>query len=80
MVLFCLFLCQSFVPPYICAYYLCSVWVADGPPFEKELPTRLTICSLCNLTIFNFSYFPFFGFKGGIWALIAPVSGHCYFL
>ena len=23
-----------------------SVWVAEWPPFEKELPTRLTISSL----------------------------------
>ena len=29
------------------------------PPFGKELPTRLTIFSLCILTICNFSYFPF---------------------
>ena len=35
-----------------------SVWVAEWPPFWKELLTRLTICSLCNLTICNFSYFP----------------------
>ena len=28
-----------------------SVWVADWPAFEKELPTRLTICSICTLTI-----------------------------
>ena len=28
-----------------------SVWVAEWPPFEKKLFTRLTICSLCLLTI-----------------------------
>ena len=33
----------------------CSVWVAEWPPFGKELLTRLTICSLCSLTICNFS-------------------------
>ena len=38
---------------------LSLVWVIDWPPFGKELLTRLTICSLCILTIFNFSYFPF---------------------
>ena len=53
-----------------------SVWVAEGPSFEKELPTRLTISSLCSLTICSFSYFPFW-FEGGIWVLIASVAGHC---
>ena len=24
-----------------------SVWVAEWPPFGKELPTRLTICPFC---------------------------------
>ena len=36
-----------------------SVWVAEWLPFRKQLLTRLTICSLCILTICNFSYFPF---------------------
>ena len=36
-----------------------SVGVAEWPLFGKELLTRLTICSLCMLTICNFSYFPF---------------------
>ena len=36
-----------------------SVWVAEWPPPGKKLLTRLTICSLCILTICNFSYFPF---------------------
>ena len=36
-----------------------SVWVAEWQPFGKKLLTRLTICSLCLLTISNFSYFPF---------------------
>ena len=36
-----------------------SVWVAEWPPFGKELPTKLTICSHCILTVFNFGYFPF---------------------
>ena len=35
------------------------VWVAEWPSFEKVPPTRLTICSLCNLTICSLSYFPF---------------------
>ena len=28
-----------------------SVWVAEWPPFGKELSTRMTICSHCILTI-----------------------------
>ena len=36
-----------------------SVLVAEWPYFGKELLPRLTICSLCILTICNFSYFPF---------------------
>ena len=35
-----------------------SVRVAEWPAFGKELLTWLTICSLCILTICNFSYFP----------------------
>ena len=40
-----------------------SVSVAEWPPFGKKLLTRLTICSLCILTICNISYFPFW-FRG----------------
>ena len=36
-----------------------SVWIAEWPFFGNEMLTRLTICSLCILTICNFSYFPF---------------------
>ena len=32
-----------------------SVWVAEWPPFGKELSYRLTIYSLCILTVCNFS-------------------------
>ena len=35
------------------------VWIAEGPPFGKELLPLLTICYLCILTNCNFSYFPF---------------------
>ena len=38
--------------------------------------TRLTICSLCILTICIFSYFPF-GFEGWICVLIASIPGLC---
>ena len=34
---------------------LSSVYVAEWPPFGKELLTRLTICSLCIMSICNFS-------------------------
>ena len=43
----------------VCSYYLSSVLVAEWPYFEKELLPRLTICSLCILTLCNFSYFMF---------------------
>ena len=41
-----------------------SFWVAEWPPFWKELLTRLTR-SLCVLTICYFGYFPFW-FEGRI--------------
>ena len=53
-----------------------SVKVAGWPPFGKELPIRLAVCSHCILSIFNFSYFPF-GFDCGVWFLIGPVPDHC---
>ena len=36
-----------------------SVLVAGWPPYWKELLTRLDKCSLCVLTLCNFSCFPF---------------------
>ena len=36
----------------------CSIWVAEWPPFVKELRTLLIICTLCILTFCNFSCFP----------------------
>ena len=50
-----------------------SVWVAEWPPFGKELLTQFTICSLCIVTICNIS----FSFEGWIWVLTASVSGLC---
>ena len=41
--------------------------------------TRLTICSLCILTICDISYFPFW-FWGLIWVLTASVPGLCILL
>ena len=72
MVLCCLFCCQNFddVSSYVCFHYtFSSVWVADWPPFAKELPIRLVVCSHCILYICNFSYFPF-GFKSRVCFLL----------
>ena len=41
------------------SYYLRLVLVAEWLYFGKELFPRLTICSLCILTLCNFSYFLF---------------------
>ena len=61
MVLCCMFWCQSFVDvsPYVCLYHFSSVWVTEWPPFGKKLLTRLAMCTLCILTICNFSYLLF---------------------
>ena len=53
-----------------------SVWVAEWPPLGKYLLARLTICSLCILTICNLVIFRF-GFEGWIWVLVAQVPGLC---
>ena len=53
-----------------------SLWVAEWPPFWKELPIRFTICSLSISTTRDFSYFPF-GFEDGIWVLIAAIICQC---
>ena len=45
--------------PYVCSYYFSTGSVAMWSHFGKELLTRLTIYSLCILTICSFSYFPF---------------------
>ena len=39
-----------------------SIWVAQWPHFGKQLLTRLTICSLCILTICKCIYFLFWFF------------------
>ena len=44
----------------MCVHIICSsVLVAEWPYFGKELLPRLTIYSLCILTLCNFSNFPF---------------------
>ena len=44
--------------------------------FLGQLLTRLTVCSLCIMSICNLSYFPFC-FEGWILVLIVAVPGHC---
>ena len=62
----------------MCSYHSTSVWVAECPPFGKQLLTRLTILfSLYFDFVCNFSYFPRFGFESWIWVLIASVPGIC---
>ena len=39
-------------------YTFSSVWVAEWPPFGKQLPARLAICSHCILSICNIYLFP----------------------
>ena len=50
------FWCQSFGDVVNIIFSL--VWVAERPPFGKEMLTRLTICSLCILIICKFKLFP----------------------
>ena len=49
-----------------------SGWVAEWPPYGKELPTRLAVCSHCILSIVIL-VISRCGFEGGGWFLIAPV-------
>ena len=55
------------------------VKVADWPAFRKQLTTRLTLHSLCNLytCICNFIFFSHFGFDARILVPIVLVPGHC---
>ena len=54
-----------------------SIKITEWPPLLKELPTRLSVCSPCIMSICNFNYFPFW-FDGRILHLIVPVIA--YFL
>ena len=47
------------VSSYVCTECPSSVYVAEWPSFGKELPARLTLCSLCIMSICNFKYLPF---------------------
>ena len=59
-------------------YTFSSVWVAKWPPFRKQLPAQLAICSHCILSINNIYLFPVLVFKSGVCLLIAPVPIHCF--
>ena len=54
------------------------VWVAEWPPFGKQLPARLAICSHCIFLFVIFLFISHFGFKSGICLLIVPVPVHCF--
>ena len=46
-------------------YTFSSVWVDEWPPFGKELPARLAICSHSILSICNIYLFPVLVFRVG---------------
>ena len=46
-------------------YTFSSVWVAEWPPFGKQLPARLAICSHCILSVCNFYLFPVLVLRAG---------------
>ena len=46
-------------------YTFSSVWVAEWPPFGKQLPARLAICSRCILSICNIYLFPALVLRAG---------------
>ena len=72
----CFSIVFSDVSLYVCSYYFSSVKVDEGPSFGKKLLTRLTLCPLYILTILFF-VISRFGYDGGSWLLIAPITGHC---
>ena len=46
-------------------YTISTVWVAEWPPFGKELPARLAICSHCIFSICNIYLFPVLVLRAG---------------
>ena len=57
---------------YISRLFYLGLSSSMAPPSRKELLIRLTVCSLCIMSIFYFSCF-LFGFEGGTVVLIVPV-------
>ena len=53
-------------PPRMFVHYtFSSVWVAEWPPFRKELPARLAMC-YCILSICNIYLFPVLVLRVGL--------------
>ena len=50
---------------FVCSLNFCSVWVAEWPPFGKQVPVRLAICSHCILSICNIYLFPVLVLRAG---------------
>ena len=72
MVLCCLFLVSSVTFHLMCVHIIfSSISVAEWQPFGKKLLTRLTIFSLCILTICNIRYFQF-------WFLGLDLGSDCF--
>ena len=46
-------------------YTFSSVWVAEWPPFGKQLTARLAICSHCILSICSIYLFPVLVLRAG---------------
>ena len=46
-------------------YTFSSVWVAEWPPFEKQVPAQLAICSRCILSICIIFLFPVLVLRAG---------------
>ena len=63
--------------PMFVHYTFSSVWVAEWPPFGEKLPARLAIFLIVFYLVYVF-FISHFGFKSGIWLLIAPVPVHCF--
>ena len=57
----------------LCVYIILS-WVAEWPLFGKELLTRLIMCSLCILTICNFSCSMTFCFSFEVLVKLNPIQ------
>ena len=60
-------------------YTFSSVWVAECHLLGNSCPLGwpYVLIALCLFVIFIYMYFPF-GFKSGIWLLIASVPVHCF--
>ena len=58
-------------------YTFSSVWVAEWPPLGNSCPFGWPYV-LIVFCLFVFLFISHFGFKTGIWLLIAPVPVHCF--